>query len=524
MLKRLLLLFVCLLLACPALAEEPTNLKYSRELKGLPANLSWTVYTGPGEEYHVAADGKAKVSSNEGIYCFGRVEGTDWLLIHYFISEGKSRVGYIRIDPVAYQETLADVDTLYFRNEIFTLRAKAELTDDPNLSRRTIGTVSGEVTLLAVKYSGDWAYVEGTLDKNGEPVRGFIDISALDGAGPLPDIPVSPVAGERFTVTAEYALNLPDDALADGMNIYPLADGSYLIAYHCQGSSKLWMRVVSEKGKKVWAKSVEELYLSQITVTETGFICQTFDNSECDSGMRYTYTCKGNKWKSEKVKWINEPDRYYADNTANFTLLRHTFGEGGQPMPIEITNRLTGASLLSETYTFKPFLYEMDGALLLLDEAADGTLALRMFSEDLTDVARVAAPAALADRWNILVQTADHARNAVYFAIQDRGEWQLWQLDRETLTFADTPVTVTLPEACTITTLVANAAGTHDVILETEFGAYFCQVNADGTLLLHQALPGRLVWVSPVEAGSFLLILQNSEGEFILQHYTISEG
>lgn len=522
MLKRLLLLFVCLLLACPALAEDVPTLPGQFTLDTLPKDLTFDVYTGPGTNYHRAGDGKAKVSTNGSIQCYGRIGDTGWMLIRYEVSSSQVRVGCIDLNE--YPDIWQRKREVELAEDTCLLPSAVKITDDPYRSCKTFGTVSGMVTLLAWRGT-NWAYVEGILDDTGEMVRGFIPRTSLDSAMTLPGVVMSPYAGERFNVTAEYDLNLPDDTLADGMNVYPLADGSYLIAYHCQNSSKLWMRVISEKGKKVWAKSVEELYLSQITVTETGFICQTFDNSECDSGMRYTYTCKGNKWKSEKVTWINEPDRYYADNTASFTLLRHTFVEGGQPMPIEITNRLTGASLLSETYTFKPFLHEMDGVLLLLDEAADGTLSLRMFSEDLTDVARVAAPAALADRWNILVQTADHARNAVYFAIQDRGEWQLWRLDRETLTFADDPLAVPMPYGSTgLTLLSANASGTHDALVHMPWSDILCQITPVGQVLMHQALPGQLAWVSPVTEGSFLLILQNSEGEFILQHYTISEG
>ena len=522
---RFLAIFLALLMMVPALAEDYTTLRYAPELTGLPANLSWRVYTGPDEGYHVAADGKAKVSTNEAIMCYGRVEGTNWLMIRYFIDSGKSRVGYIRVNSVAYAETFAAVETLHFQNELCSLKGSVKITDDPYLTKRTIGTVSGVVTLLAVKDGGEWAYIEAQLDGSGEPVRGFIPCASLNGAAPLPDMPMSPFAGDRFQLEKSTALNLADGASADGMALYPLADGSWLIAYRCGDDERLYLRVISESGKKLWAKSVDRRYLHQITLTQTGFICETFDNSECDSGMRYTYACKGRKWTGKKVDWINEPDRAYADNTASFTLLRHTFREGGYPVPFELTNRLTGATLLSDTHTFKPFLYEADGSLLLLDEAADGTLTLRIFSADLATVACVAAPAELADRWVLLVRTADHARNAVYFFTHEQGSWKIWRFDRETLTFGDAPVTITLPSGGTeLVALSANAAGTHDVLMQSVFGSFLCQLTADGMLYLHQALPGKVVWITRLDDARLMLVLQDGNGDFHLQYYLVCEG
>ena len=522
MFKRLMALALCLLMAFPALAEEYTTLRYAPELTGLPSNLSWRVYTGPGEEYHVAADGKAKVSTNEAIMCYGRVEGTNWLMIRYLIEAGKSRIGYIRVNDVAYAETFAAVEPLRFQHELYSLKGRVEITDDPNMSKRTIGTVSGVVTMLAIKHGGDWVYIEGHLDGSGEPVRGFIRRTALNGAALLPDMPMSPFAGDRFQLESSAALKLADGAQAEGMALYPLTDGSWLIAYRCGGDGRLYLRVISESGKKLWAKSVDRRYLHQITLTDTGFICETFDHSECDSGMRYTYACKGRKWTGKKVDWINEPDRVYADNTASFTLLRHTFGEGGQPMPVEVINRANGAQAESTIETFRPFLYEVDGELLMMDSWHDG-LTLRRFAADLAENTPLPVPEGISAPYN--VHTADHAPNAVYFFTGYGTDWRMWRLDRETLTFSDAPVTIALPFGCTeLIALSANAAGMHDVLMQSVFGSFFCQLTADGTLLMHQALPGKAVWITRLDDARLMLVLQDSEGGFHLQYYNVSEG
>lgn len=524
--KWLMALFFCLMTAIPALAEDVPELQQCFVFTALPAGKIYTVYTGPGTWYHVASDGKAKVSSNGEIWCYGTA-GDSWLMVEYETNSGSRRIGYIR------QELEWGMVSLDFGTQSLWLDAETSITDDPHAKSKPLGTVRGAVDLLAIH--GKWAYVEGVLTGTAnQKVRGFVRRSDLPELTESLDLPVSPDAGDRFRLMNQYALNLPEDALAEGMAVYPLADGTLLIAYRCEGSDKLWMRVISEKGKKLWAKSVPEKYYDQITLTESGFICETFDNSECDSGMRYTYTCKGRKWSSKKVSWIAEPDRAYADNTANFTLLRHTFGEGGQPMPLEITNRLNGETLLSETYTFKPFLYEMDGSLLLLSEEESGSLALRIYSGDLTVEACLSAPEAIGEPHH--VQAADHAPDAVYFFTGYGTDWQLWRLDRKTLTFDAEPVAIPVPKACTLTPICANAAGMHDLLMKTARGSYLCQLQPDGTLLLHQVLAGEAAWVStastdynPNEAlvnprEGFLVLLQNSEGEFILQRYEITEG
>lgn len=521
--KKLLLLLLCLLLAVPAFAEDVPTLPGLFAIENmLPDDTTFPVFTGPGEEYHVAAKGKAKVSTGGLILCYGRIAGTNWLLVRYSISSDQARIGCIyAYDQLDFHSSLRELN---FAAIPYVLPEPVTITDDPG-SQKSLGTVSGRITLLAREYyAGElkWAYIEGTLDKTGEPVRGFIPLTRLNGAAPLPDMSVSPYAGDRFSVKAEYELNLPDDALTEGMEVYPLADGTYLIAYRCQSSDRLWMRVISEKGKKLWAKSVPRLYISQITLTDSGFICETFDNPEIDSGMCYTYTCKGKKWTSKKVSWISEPDRAYADNTEHFTLLRHTFGEGGSPIGIELTNRATGASAESTMYSFKPFLYEMDGSLLLLAEDEAHALNLRIFNSNLSSTACIPAPEAIGEPYE--VDTADHGRNAVYFFTGYGTDWRVWRLDRETLTFAEEPVTIPVPQACTLTALSVNAAGTHDILMKTDYGSYLCQLEPDGTLLLHLSLPGDVAWITNPQCGGLLLILQNSEGEFVLQYYDLAEG
>ena len=191
-------------------------------------------------------------------------------------------------------------------------------------------------------------------------------------------------------------------------------------------------------------------------------------------------------------------------------------------MPVEVINRESGEAAQSTIRTFAPLLYEMDGELLLMDGWHDG-LVLRRFTADLRELSSITVPQGISAPYN--VHTADHARNAVYFFTGHGTDWRMWRLDRESLTFCDAPVEITLPYGCTeLIALSANAAGTHDVLLQSAFGSCFCQLTADGQLLLHQALPGKVVWITRMPDARLVLVLEDSEGEFHLQYYHVSEG
>ena len=522
MLKRMLALLLCLLLAFPVLAEDVPTLPGLFTLDALPEGLTFDVYTGPGMNYHQAAKGKAKVSTNGPIQCYGRIGDTGWVLIRYEVSSSQLRVGCIDLQD--YPDMWRNKREVALAEDILHLPAPVKITDDPYRNKNPLGTVSGVVTLLAWR-GIDYAYVEGFLDGTGECVRGFIPRAALNGAAPMPDMAMSPFAGDRFALEKSYALNLPGDAQAEGMTLYPLADGSWLIAYHCESRGTLWMRVISERGKKLWAKSVDERYLGQITLTETGFLCEVFDNSKIDSGMRYTYTCKGKKWASQKITWIGEPDRYYSDNTAGYTVRRYPFCEGST-IRTTVTNRITGAEaehLMSIYAGSRWYLHEADGELYFYARDEHAVPVVRIYGEDAEELFSIPVPADMPLPHKVV--TADHARNAVYFFTEDGVNWQLWRLDRETLSFADTPVTIAVPYGCTgLIALSANASGMHDVLMQTVFGSYFCQLTPDGTMLLHQALPGRVVWITRLEDARLMLVLQDSGGDFHLQYYNVCEG
>lgn len=515
--KRLMLccvLLLAFLLPGIAPAEEIPELDGAFMLTDLPRNETYAVHAGPGDGYHIGAGGKAKVSTNGDIWCYGMTED-GWLLVEYQIDEDRGRFGCIYVG----QER--SYPSLQLANRRLTLDRAIAVTDDPDGTRSALGMMQGEVTLLA--YHGDWAYVEGTLSEWGdEPARGFIKRSTLGNALRMADMPLWQGSGQSYSLAGVYQLGLPAEALSEGMQVYPLQDGTFLIAYHCAGSDRLWLRVISKTGEKLWAKSIPELYLSQITVTETGFVCETFDNSEIDSGVRYTFTSRGKKWTSRKIGWIDENDRYYAYSTEHFTLRR---GKFAQDAWMEIEYIPTGAVrryplnygshwILCE---YEDFGYQHN--LLLYDADENDVMTVFRFNAQGEMTGSVAAPFA-GD-----VDSVYGFRNAAYFYIGSGSHWVRWRLDCDTMTFDAAPQELTVPQSCTLVPVSGQTSGLHTVLMRTDFGSYLCIVDGDGgAVFLLKELEGHAVQVFQGEDGLYVLLEMQYDNGFILQRYEASVG
>lgn len=517
MLKRLCCLMICLLLAAPALAEEiPTLARAASSIWLGSKTKTYTLYSGPGEEYFVAEGAVDSVSHSNGqVWCYGRA-GDGWLMVSYKDGNGQPRVGWVYAPEAA--EAAEKFPHLAFGDRPVTVKSGTFILDEFR-DGRPIGTASGAATVL-MYFPNDWVYVETTEAGSGKKARGFIKRSDIDGSAAF-DIPEYPGTMDYLVLTNEYTLSLPADAQAENMNVYPLSDGTLLIAYHCEGSNKLWMRVISDKGRKLFAKSVPELYLNQITLTEGGFICETFDDSEICSGMRYTYTCKGNKWKSAKIRYVEDPDRFYSENTAHFTLRRYPFGEGNV-IPMEIEYRPTGKNGRHQmTYgsavrlcEFEDFEYQ--NHLIVYAEDENGVLAVRMCDANGQLVSSAASPitASVDSVWGF--------RNAIWFYEKSGSAWRRWRLDAQTFTF-DEPLAVLAPEDCSLTVLSGETSGDHLVLLEAGDASALCRVTSYGAVQLVRRLEGDAIWAMQAE-GVLLLLQQMEDGKFVLQRYNLSNG
>lgn len=141
----------------------------------LPQGKKYPVYTGPGEEYARAGNGKANVSTNGWVQVFGREGG--WLLIQYGIKEGQMRFGYISAKGINLDNSVADLSSLW-EGVTLALIEPALLTDDPLASMTDIARLPAGLQIRRLGWMGPWAYVEAR--DGGRLLRGFVSSGFLD--------------------------------------------------------------------------------------------------------------------------------------------------------------------------------------------------------------------------------------------------------------------------------------------------------------------------------------------------------
>ncbi len=249
-----------------------------------------------------------KVSFAGKVWCYGYVTvASPWedspdtlsLLIRYEKDSGGEHIAWItnvRPEEIAGQGLM---ELQLAEGDVLDLSGMP-VTDDPYGKQTTLGTMIGPG--YAVAYLDDlWACVSGECEIKGRndawPVLAFAKSTELTARKNADlDLPHR----DALKLVAATPLNLPEKA-ADILNVYELPDGTFLIAYHCEGSSKLWLRVIDWEGKKLFGKSVPEGAGRRITVTEDGFLCDCFDDAGKDSGTRYTYRCRSRKLSSGKI-------------------------------------------------------------------------------------------------------------------------------------------------------------------------------------------------------------------------------
>lgn len=179
------LALLCSAQACAATLQEGKSSTSYTTASGNPAftfkdkffygGQSLPVYSGPGYEYYRAANGWAKVSTDEPIMAAGR-EG-DWVLILYGLSDGY-RVGYVDRSQLKY--TLS-ADQLSFAYTSAKITSSCSLTQDPiSANGKALVSMSAgdQVTYLADFYDKEsWAFVE--VKASGEWVRGFVPANCI---------------------------------------------------------------------------------------------------------------------------------------------------------------------------------------------------------------------------------------------------------------------------------------------------------------------------------------------------------
>lgn len=136
---------------------------------------TFAVYSGPGFEYYRAADGRAKMLTDEISYIAGR-EG-NWILVMYPLSSGY-RVGYVDREQLKYTY---DIDRIYMAYTDAVVTSSCGLTQDPISANGSVLVDIGageHVTYLAQFHDKkSYAFIE--LEVEGEWVRGFIPLDCI---------------------------------------------------------------------------------------------------------------------------------------------------------------------------------------------------------------------------------------------------------------------------------------------------------------------------------------------------------
>ena len=132
----------------------------------------FAVYCGPGEGYVRGGKGKASVSTNGWVYCYGRTG--DWYLIEYEVNQGGNRRGYIHA-PGGVGIAVGDLPCAGYAVR-FT--AEADLTDDPHYSRRVLAAAPAGSEAELLFFDGDDAFVDMTIAR--KRYRGYVPIAVLE--------------------------------------------------------------------------------------------------------------------------------------------------------------------------------------------------------------------------------------------------------------------------------------------------------------------------------------------------------
>ena len=185
--KKLIPLFWVLLMlvpsVCPALADAPAPVLPEGDLQVIDVKLNpdlvWEVYTGPGLDYSIASNGKARVSTTDWVQVLG---GEDWsrILVQYAVNDHRLRIGWIDADALKEEDHTYEV--CYAPGESYRwqpchLNWACPLTDDPLLSQTSVVDLPALTKASYLCRMGDWAMID--VETSQGRMRGFVLLDAI---------------------------------------------------------------------------------------------------------------------------------------------------------------------------------------------------------------------------------------------------------------------------------------------------------------------------------------------------------
>lgn len=211
-----LLLALSLLMACvpAARADADLDLDFFAVVK---FSSNHAVYSGPGEDYYRANNGKALLGAGGECRYYG-YKGS-WMMVGYQLTSGDYRIGWI---PKSSMNDMTvtrkkGVATLRFDMTTRYLSDSCDLTDDPVINMKSISTLQKGASVTLLAECGEWCYIETTV--NHKLARGFVDayyiVSSADA------VSSATKGGTAPTSIPNLRLNLLNKALKSTGNTDP---------------------------------------------------------------------------------------------------------------------------------------------------------------------------------------------------------------------------------------------------------------------------------------------------------------
>ena len=168
---------------CAAMADTKAPVLPDGDLKVMDVRLKpdqvWEVYTGPGPEYAVAGNGKARVSTRDWVQVLGGEDGGR-ILVQYAISKERMRIGWIDADALYEKDRTYEI--CYAPGESYLWRPchldrACSLTDDPLLSQTPVADLPARTKASYLCRMGNWAMLDVETGKG--RTRGFVPVNAI---------------------------------------------------------------------------------------------------------------------------------------------------------------------------------------------------------------------------------------------------------------------------------------------------------------------------------------------------------
>lgn len=191
--KKLTSLVLVLVLLCAALpaAQAVVSLNQYASAKFDAKNIP--VYSGPGEDYYRANNGKAAYGGAGTSRIYGVVG--NWIMIGYGMANGGYRIGYISADYLKVIYGIkGDINyNLTFDNTLMRTIEPSPINDDPIVGADAIDTIPTNTVVTRLGMMEQWAYVE--WHNGSQKMRGFVreDHLTYVNSGDVPTTPVYPV-------------------------------------------------------------------------------------------------------------------------------------------------------------------------------------------------------------------------------------------------------------------------------------------------------------------------------------------